>query len=160
MAEKEKKSSETKPALYDPFTDLDFFERWSPFRTLLAPRARWAEDPWFAQSARSVSPSVDITEDDDAYHVSVELPGATRSDVTVEVKDDVLTVRGEKRNERQDKKEQARRVERFYGSFSRSFTLPSNAAADRVSASFENGVLQIAIPKREEAKPRIVSIRS
>lgn len=159
MAEKNPKA-ETKPTLYDPFADLDPFERWNPFRSLIGPRwARGAEDPIFAQLQRSVSPAVDISEDDDAYHVTVELPGSSKNDITVEVKDDVLTVRGEKKSERQDRKEQPRRVERFYGAFSRSFTLPPNAASDRIAASFENGVLALSIPKREEAKPRVVSVR-
>lgn len=159
MADKNPKS-ETRLAVSDPFADLDPFERWNPFRPLFGSRgARNAEDPIFAQLQRSVSPPVDIAEDDDAYHVSVELPGASKSDLTIEVKDDLLTVRGEKKSERQDRKEHPRRVERFYGAFSRSFTLPPNAAADRISASFENGVLALAIPKREEAKPRVVSVR-
>ena len=73
--------------------------------------------------------------------------------------DRVLTIRGEKRNEREEKKEQSRWVERSYGSFSRSFTLPSNAVADRVKAEFKDGVLTIEVPKAEEAKPKAITIR-
>ena len=73
------------------------------------------------------TPLVDISEDDGNYVVSAELPGTKREDVTVELEDDMLTIRGEKRNEREEKKEKRRFVERSYGTFSRSFTLPSNA---------------------------------
>ena len=82
------------------------------------------------------------------------------SDVTVEAEGNVLTIRGEKRSEQEEKKERARWTERSYGSFSRSFTLPPNAESERVAASFRDGVLSIEIPKSEEAKPKIISIKS
>jgi HSP20 family protein len=72
----------------------------------------------------------------------------------------VLTIRGEKKSEREEKKEQTRWIERCYGSFTRSFTLPANAQTERVAASFKDGVLTIEIPKRPEAKPRAISIKS
>jgi HSP20 family protein len=80
--------------------------------------------------------------------------------VTVELEDDLLGIRGEKRNEREDKKEKRRLVERSYGAFSRSFTLPSNADPDRIDATFKDGVLTVTIAKRPEAKPRVVDIKS
>ena len=100
-----------------------------------------------------------IVEDGDRYVVTIELPGTKKEDVTVEMSDRVLTIRGEKRNEREEKKEHSRWVERSYGSFSRSFTLPANAVGDRVKASFEDGVLTVHVPKSEEAKPRTISIK-
>jgi HSP20 family protein len=103
---------------------------------------------------------VDISEDDGNYIVTAELPGTKREDVTVELEDDVLTIRGEKRNERDEKKEKRRIVERSYGTFSRSFTLPANADGEKVSAKFDNGVLTVTIAKRPETKPRVVDIKS
>jgi HSP20 family protein len=72
----------------------------------------------------------------------------------------VLTIRGEKKSEREEKKDQARYVERRYGTFSRSFSLPSNASEDKLEASFGDGVLTIRIRKKEEAKPRVINIKS
>jgi len=144
----------------DPFAELaEWRPLWSPHfgregRSLL-------DDIWGRSAAgRPLTPSVDISEDDGNYVVTAELPGTKREDVTVELEDDMLTIRGEKRNEREEKKEKRRFVERSYGTFSRSFTLPSNADAERVSASFKDGVLTVTIGKRPEAKPRVVDIKS
>ncbi|MEN8160261.1 MAG: Hsp20/alpha crystallin family protein, partial [Myxococcota bacterium] len=101
-----------------------------------------------------------LLEDEKNFIVTAELPGTKREDVTVELEDDLLTIRGEKRNEREEKKEKRRFVERSYGTFSRSFTLPANANADKVSASFKDGVLTVLIGKRPESKPRVVNIKS
>jgi HSP20 family protein len=159
MAEKETRSL----ARWDPFEELDLFSGWSPFREYgpLAGRlARLLGEPGGAMGVRGrFAPSVDISEDDDRYVVTVELPGSKKDDVTVEMKDRVLTIRGEKRNEREQKKEQNRWIERSYGSFSRSFTLPANAVADRVKAGFDHGVLTIEVPKAEEAKPKVIAIK-
>jgi HSP20 family protein len=103
---------------------------------------------------------VDIAEDDESFVVTAEVPGAKPEDVTVEVHEGVLTLRGEKKSEREEKREHARYVERTYGSFSRSFRLPDNADGERVGATFKDGVLSLQIPKREEAKPRTVHIQS
>ena len=84
----------------------------------------------------------------------------TEDDVTIEVHDGVLTIRGEKRDERDERKEQARHIERFYGSFSRSFSLPSNADGEHVKARFDQGVLTITVPKLAASKPRVVAIKS
>ena len=160
MAEKK----ETSVARRDPFAELmewrPFFGRdlWSPFfgregRGLL-------EDVWGRTASGRVAPSVDISEDDGNYIVTAELPGTKREDVTVELEDDVLTIRGEKRNERDEKKEKRRIVERSYGTFSRSFTLPANADPERVSASYKDGVLTVTIGKRPETKPRVVDIKA
>lgn len=147
MAEKET----AHPVAWDPFRELDLFRRW-PLRdfsglggALEATPGRWA-------------PSVDVSEDDAQYVVTAELPGAKKDDVSVELHENLLTIRGEKRNEREEKNEQRRYVERTYGSFSRSFTLPSNADADRIKASFEDGVLTIEIAKREELKPKNIVV--
>ncbi|MDH5307285.1 MAG: Hsp20/alpha crystallin family protein [Myxococcales bacterium] len=141
------------PARVDPFEELDL---WSPFRL-----TRLLDPTWSRRLARSGAfvPAVDVAEDDKQYSVTVEVPGINKNDVTLEIQDNVLTIRGEKRSEREEKKEQMRYVERSYGSFSRSFTLPSNAKADQVRAAFKDGVLTIEIPKTEEPKARTISIR-
>lgn len=138
-------------APWDPFADLDFFGRW-PFRGL----AR-SEDLW--GSGRGFAPAIDVTENDDTYVVTAELPGARKEDVTVEVTDRVVTIRGEKRCEREEKDEQRRHVERSFGSFSRSFSLPSNVDGEHIKAKFADGVLTVKIRKTEEAKPRTVDIK-
>jgi HSP20 family protein len=139
--------------------ELDFFRRWSPLRDLGSGRlSRLFEEP-MARSAARLAPAVDIAEHDDGYVVTAEIPGATREDVTVEAHDGVLTLRGEKRSEREGKKEQSRWVERSYGSFSRSFTLPANADTEKVAASFKDGVLTVEIPKAAEQKPKVIRIQ-
>jgi HSP20 family protein len=132
----------------------------SPFSEYGLIPARWSRLFGEGEPGRSgFAPSLDISEDEQRYVVTVELPGTKREDITIELKDQILTIRGEKRNEREEKKEQSRWIERSYGSFSRSFTLPANAAADRVKADFNNGVLTVEIPKAEEAKPKTISIK-
>lgn len=143
----------------DPFEDLDFFRGWRPFPSRLG---RLFDEMWGERGVRGGSrllPAVDIAEDDDQYVVTVEVPGARKGDVTVELHENVLTIRGEKKSEREGKKEQSRWVERSYGSFSRSFTLPSNADPNRVQASFKDGILSIEIGKAEEAKPKVISVK-
>lgn len=154
MAEKKERSVQR----IDPFAELaDWRPFWSPFfgregRSLL-------EEAW-GRGGRAPVPSVDVSEDDGNFIVTAELPGTKREDVNVELEDDVLTIRGEKRSEREEKKEQRRFVERSYGSFSRSFTLPANADPERVSAAFKDGVLTVTIGKRPETKPRVVDIKA
>ena len=116
----------------------------------------------FGRPARrgQLLPAIDVSEDDGNYVVTAELPGVKREDVNVELEEDVLTIRGEKRSEREEKKEKRRFVERSYGTFSRSFTLPANADPERVSAAFKDGVLTVTIGKRPEAKPRVVDIKA
>jgi len=148
----------------DPHAELDPFESWSPFREMFGPGwrlPRFFDETFPARSGRPGRwvPAVDISEDDQKYVITAELPGIAKDDVHVEVHENVMTIRGEKRSEREEKKEQTRWVERSYGSFSRSFTLPSNAAADRVNAAFKDGVLTIELPKLEAAKPKVISVR-
>ena len=146
----------------DPFEELDFFSNWSPFREYGLVPGRWTRlfgEPGGLAARGRFAPSVDISEDDDRYVVSVELPGSKKEDITVEMKDQVLTIRGEKRNEREEKKEHSRWIERSYGSFSRSFALPANAVGDRIKAEFKEGVLTVEVPKAEETKSRAISIK-
>jgi len=108
--------------------------------------------------AEKWAPRVDIRETDDALLVQAELPGIDKKDVQLEVKDGVLTLSGERRYEKDVKEENVHRVERVYGRFSRSFSLPSNVDANKVDADMKDGVLEVRLPKRESAKPKAISI--
>lgn len=105
-------------------------------------------------------PAVDVHESEKEWTLTAEVAGAKPEDVNVEIENGVLTIRGEKRSEREEKREHGRVIERSYGSFRRSFTLPSSVAADRVEAGFKDGVLTITIPKAEAPKPHVVAIKS
>jgi HSP20 family protein len=121
-------------------------------------------DTFFADSGEDVTsrpwmPPVDIQESDDAYHLQAELPGLTSENVQITLENNVLRLSGERTFEKDTtKKENFHRVERVYGSFSRSFALPHQVASDRVEAKFDHGVLSITVPKAEQAKPRRISI--
>ncbi len=103
-------------------------------------------------------PPVDIRETDDELTLLAEVPGLGKDDVNVTLENNVLTLSGERRFEKDADKEGYHRIERSYGNFTRSFTLPANVQTDQVKASFEQGVLSITLPKREEAKPRKIDI--
>jgi HSP20 family protein len=109
--------------------------------------------------AGALVPAIDVSEDDRHYTITVELPGGRKEDLQIEVQHDTLTIRGEKKSEREEKKEQRRYVERSYGSFSRSFSLPADADAEHIDASFKDGVLTIRLPKTEAAKPRAIAVK-
>ena len=104
------------------------------------------------------APSVDVAETDDEVVVTVELPGVKQDDVDITIADDVLTLKGEKSEEKEIKKENYHRVERSYGSFQRSISLPTGVQADEAKAVFKDGVLHVNIPKAEEAKPKQIKI--
>jgi HSP20 family protein len=162
MAEKQEKAAKSLTR-WDPFEDLEAFARWSPFREL-ATRGRLSrfmegllgERP-FARGEHA--PALDIHESDHEYVVTIELPGVRKEDLSVEVNDGILSVRGEKTSGKDEKKERSRWVERTYGSFHRAFTLPANAANDRIDASFKDGVLNVRIPKLEQTKPQPIAVK-
>ena len=104
-------------------------------------------------------PPVDVRETDEALTLMAEVPGLSKDDVNVTLENNVLTISGERRFEKDADKEGYHRIERAYGTFSRSFTLPPNVETDKAKATFENGVLSIALPKTEEAKPRKIAIK-
>jgi HSP20 family protein len=109
-------------------------------------------------SGQAVWPVVDVDEDDESYTVCMEVPGVSRDDLQIEMQQDQVIVRGEKR--RGDRGGRARWNERRYGSFVRAFSLPSDADPDQARAKFEDGVLVLTFPKREESKPRRIEIES
>lgn len=161
MAEEKKESKElvkAEPAgAISPFKEMEKWieemDRWfeeafrRPF-SLLRPS-------WFPRISREIefSPSVDIYEEKDDVIVKAELPGMKKEDIEVNIKDDILTISGEKKSEEKVEKKGYYRMERSYGSFCRSFRLP-DVQMDKAKAKFENGVLEIRIPKSEEAKKK------
>lgn len=100
------------------------------------------------------APSVDIAETDKSYDVTADLPGVSEKDINVELKDDVLTVSGEKKEESEKKEKDYRLSERRFGSFKRSFRLPSGVDEEKVSAKFKDGVLKVVLPKTAEAQTK------
>jgi HSP20 family protein len=109
-------------------------------------------------SERGWMPAVDIRETDDAYVFHAELPGMKKADINITVENNILTLSGERVFAGDSEKNDFRRIERAYGSFTRSFTLPNKVKAEKVEAAFNDGVLSITVPKMEEAKPRRVEI--
>jgi HSP20 family protein len=99
----------------------------------------------------SFSPSVNTREEDKAYYIEVDLPGVKKEDIQVDLKDDVLTISGERRTKEEVKKKDYYKLESSYGKFQRSFTLPDNADKENISANSENGVLEVVIPKVKES---------
>jgi HSP20 family protein len=106
-----------------------------------------------------LSPSVDIVEHEDSYIVEAELPGLTKDDVKISVESNILTIRGEKKREQTKEGRNYHRTERAYGSFMRSFTLPTSVKADKIEANYRNGILTINLPKVEEAKPKTIEVK-
>ncbi len=102
-------------------------------------------------------PQVDISETKEAFIVKAELPGVEKEDVSVNFENSILTIRGEKKVETEDKKRH--RVECAYGSFIRSFTLPQTIKADKIEAVYKNGILNLTIPKADEAKPKQIEVK-
>jgi len=105
------------------------------------------------------SPRVEVTELDDHFEVSAELPGMKREDIKVELNDRILVISGEKQADYEKKDSSIHLCERVYGSFNRSFQLPSHVKVDKINAEFKNGVLKLNLPKVEEAKPKQIAIK-
>jgi HSP20 family protein len=121
------------------------------------------ETIWWTPLARRLSeewwPSVDMSETKDNFIVKAELPGLEAKDVDVSISGDVLTIKGEKKKEEEEKDEHHHSVERYYGSFQRSFRLPSNVKSDKVDATFDKGILKVTLPKVEEAKKKKIEVK-
>jgi HSP20 family protein len=139
--------------------------RWEPFRELSSLQtemnrlfnAAFDTTPGNGPARRWV-PAMDLLETDEHFVLRADLPGMTESDVNIELEDNVLTISGERKAEREDKGEGFYRVERSFGSFSRALTLPKGIDAEGVKAAFQNGVLEVRVPKPEERKPRKITI--
>jgi HSP20 family protein len=124
---------------------------------------RFFGEECFDESAKNIAPNAwrpmtDIHETKDAYVFKVELPGFKKEDIQVEFTGDTLILRGERKQEEETKNENCHRLERSYGSFERSFTIPKNIDAKKIDASLKDGILQLSVPKIEEAKTKAIPI--
>ena len=147
--------------------------QWDPFQDLRSAQDEMAQmSPMLAHAlglhaqqgnARATTtawaPAVDISERKDAYLVTVELPGVEADDLDITLEDGLLTIQGERHFAHDSSEQHFHRVERRYGAFRRSITLPAHVLAEGIQASFEDGVLQILVPKAEEAKPKRIQVR-
>ena len=144
--------------------------RWDPFRDVMSLQERMNElfertmrrraDEEEGLAARAWSPAVDIYETDEKMVIKAELPGLKKEDIDIEIRDNTLTLKGERKFEKEIKQENYHRVERTYGSFQRSFTLPSTVKQEAIEATFKDGILEVSLPKAEEAKPKQIRIQA
>lgn len=144
-----------KPARWEPFKGMDEFFR----STAPSLFARWPRLLGKEGAAYEWSPAADISETDKEYLVKAELPGVKREDVKVSLDEGVLTLEGERKQEKEEKGRKMHRVERFYGAFCRSFSLPADADAGGIRAESKDGLLNVHIPKSKVQKPKAVEIR-
>jgi HSP20 family protein len=143
--------------------------RWDPFRDLLTLQDRMnrlfedsvTRGKVYEESLTSGiwSPPVDIYETGDVIVMKAELAGLNKSDVSIEIKESTLILRGERKFEKDIKEENYHRIERSYGSFSRTFSLPQTVDSSKVTATFKDGLLEIVIPKIKEARPKQIEIK-
>ncbi len=141
--------------------------RWDPFRELTSLHDQmnrlFRESYGPSQSEESLTtgafiPPVDVYEDEHAIILKMEVPGIDQKDIDIRLENNVLSVRGERKFEKDEKEENFHRVERRYGSFTRSFTLPNTVDMENVNADYENGVLKVKLAKRAEAKPKQIKV--
>jgi HSP20 family protein len=140
---------------YDPFKDLRTLQE-EVNRLFSTNMTRAFGDEGIGRGAWA--PSVDIYENKDQIVLEAELPGMKQEDFDLSIENNVITLRGERRFEKTDESDNYHRVERSYGSFTRSFTLPQSVTADEARADYTNGVLRVTLPKREEAKSRRIQV--
>ena len=140
---------------FDPFRELRGLQD-DMNRLFMANFSRGADQEGFAGGAWS--PSVDIFENKDSLVLEAELPGMSRQDIDLSIENNVITLSGSRHFEKKNEGDNYHRVERSYGSFTRSFTLPQTVSSENVTAEFKNGVLRVSLPKREETKARKISI--
>jgi len=143
-------------------TVLTRFEPYREFTTLQDRLNRLFQssigDNQDALTTSNFSPAVDVYEDEHAVNLKIEVPGVDEKDLDIRVENNTLTVHGERKFEKEEKEENFRRVERQYGSFTRSFTLPTTVDSEHVSANYDKGVLKISLPKKAEAKPKQIKV--
>jgi len=140
--------------------------RWEPFREFSTLQDRinrlfresYAGDRDESLSTSSFAPAVDVYEDEHKVALKIEVPGIDEKDIDVQVENNTLTVHGERKIDKEEKEENYRRVERQYGSFTRTFTLPQTVDTENVSATYDKGVLKISLPKKAEAKPKQIKV--
>ena len=139
--------------------------RWDPFReftTLQDRMNRLFRDSYGegqeALTTSNFAPPVDVYEDEHNVTLKIEVPGIDEKDIDVRIENNLLTVHGERKFEKEEKEENFRRVERQYGSFTRSFTLPNTVDAEKIQANYEKGILKIQLAKKAEAKPKQIKV--
>lgn len=143
--------------------------RWDPFRELDELQSRLSTmfgrapvkkegDKREALTMAEWAPLVDIVEDEKEYLIKAEVPGITKEDVKVAFHDDVLTISGERKYEKEEKDKKFHRIERAHGSFFRSFTIPEDSDGEKIKAEFKDGVLKVHLPKTEKAKAQQIQI--
>ena len=141
--------------------------RWDPFReftTLQDRMNRLFQDSYGNQgreealTTSSFAPAVDVYEDEQKITLKIEVPGIDEKDIDIRVENNLLTVHGERKFEKEEKEENYRRVERQYGSFTRSFNLPNTVDAENISADYDRGVLKVQLAKKAEAKPKQIKV--
>lgn len=143
---------------WDPFKEMDDLHNRMTRLFGLAP-ARVSNGGKEALTVAEWAPSVDITEDEKEYVLKADLPEVKKEDVKVSVENGVLSITGERKFEKEEKDKKYHRIERSYGSFLRSFTLPDAADGAKVSAEFKDGVLKVHLPKTEKSKPKTVEVK-
>ncbi|HVO79296.1 MAG TPA: Hsp20/alpha crystallin family protein [Terriglobales bacterium] len=141
--------------------------RWEPFReftTLQDRMNRLFRDSFGPEASEEAltttrfAPLVDVYEDEHNITLKIEVPGIEEKDIDVRIENNTLTVHGERKFEKEEKEENFRRIERQYGSFTRTFTLPNTVDADKITANYDKGVLKIALAKKAEAKPKQIKV--
>src|SRR6202023_2717492 len=145
---------------------MTILTRWEPFREFSTLQDRmnrlFRETQGNSQdeslTSSSFAPAVDVYEDEHNVTLKIEVPGIDQKDIDVRIENNTLTVHGERKFEKEEKEENFRRVERQYGSFTRSFTLPTTVDPEKVSATYDKGVLKITLAKKAEAKPKQIKV--
>jgi HSP20 family protein len=141
---------------------LTKFERWDPFDELLSLRGRtdrlWAQLNQDKTPLADWAPTTDVVETKNEILIRAELPGINEKDVDIEIENGVLTIKGERTAEKETDDKGYHRIERAYGTFLRSFTLPTNVAPEQIAATFTNGLLEVHLPKKEGAKPKTIKV--
>ena len=112
----------------------------------------------FEPTNADIHPRINVEENDNEWLISAELPGVNKKDVQINFQDNVLTISGEKKYEKEDKQKNYHRVERSFGKFNRSFNINSPVIVDKIDAEFKDGVLVVTLPKAEDAKPKLINI--
>lgn len=130
--------------------------RWDPFEEMNRLHDQFFSGRGLAKQAFQVA--VDIREEGDAFYVDAEVPGLSSDDIKVDIEKNVLTLTGERKIEKEETKDKYRRVERQYGSFTRSFSLPETVDTENIAADLKDGVLELRLPKKEAPSPRNISV--
>jgi HSP20 family protein len=139
---------------FEPFRELSTLQ--DRLNRLFRESQREGQDESLTTS--SFAPAVDVYEDEHNFTLKIEVPGIDEKDIDVRLENNTLTVHGERKIENDEKEENYRRVERHYGSFTRTFTLPTTVDAEKVAATYDKGVLKITLPKKAEAKPKQIKV--